>query len=127
VCLHYDWPGNIRELENLMERGVIITDENQSITVDALFPHSPQLAESIGLASDGRLVESALASDQDWIDTIIDSGIGLDGVEDALIQAAMERSQHNVSEAARLLGLTRPALAYRLKKSPRLTTATACR
>lgn len=30
----------------------------------------------------------------------------------------MERSQHNVSEAARLLGLTRPALAYRLKKSP---------
>ena len=58
VCLHYDWPGNIRELENLMERGVIITDENQSITVDALFPHSPQLAESIGLASDGRLVKS---------------------------------------------------------------------
>jgi transcriptional regulator with GAF, ATPase, and Fis domain len=30
----------------------------------------------------------------------------------------MERSQHNVSEAARLLGLTWPALAYRLKKSP---------
>ncbi|MFJ4247547.1 hypothetical protein [Pseudomonas sp. NPDC089741] len=37
VYLHYDWPGNIRELENLMERGVIITDGDQSIDVDALF------------------------------------------------------------------------------------------
>lgn len=118
VCLQYDWPGNIRELENLMERGVIITDENQSITVDALFPHSPQLAESIGLASDGRLVASPPATDQSWIDNIIDSGIALDSVEDALIHAAMARSQQNVSEAARLLGITRPALAYRLKKLP---------
>ncbi|MNK93815.1 Bacterial regulatory protein, Fis family [compost metagenome] len=101
-----------------MERGVIITDENQSITVDALFPHSPQMAESIGLASDGRLVKSTPTPGQNWIDTIIDSGIALDSVEDALIHAAMERSQQNVSEAARLLGMTRPALAYRLKKSP---------
>jgi DNA-binding NtrC family response regulator len=44
-------------------------------------------------------------------------------VEDALIHAAMERSQQNVSEAARLLGMTRPALAYRLKKSPAETPA----
>jgi transcriptional regulator with PAS, ATPase and Fis domain len=116
TCLHYDWPGNIRELENLMERGVIITDENQSITVDALFPHAPQLTESIGVASDGRLVKSSPVGSQDWVDKIIDSGMALDSVEDALIQAAMERSQQNVSEAARLLGMTRPALAYRLKK-----------
>jgi transcriptional regulator with PAS, ATPase and Fis domain len=58
VYLHYDWPGNIRELENLMERGVIITDGDQSIDVDALFPHSPQMAESIDLASDNRIVNS---------------------------------------------------------------------
>ncbi|WP_246237973.1 helix-turn-helix domain-containing protein [Pseudomonas akapageensis] len=34
------------------------------------------------------------------------------------MQAALKRSRQNVSEAARLLGMTRPALAYRLKKQP---------
>ena len=116
ACLQYDWPGNVRELENLMERGVIITDENQSIGLDALFPHAPPEAESIGLASDGRLVASA--GQAPWVGQIIDSGIGLDALEEALMQEAMARSQQNVSEAARLLGMTRPALAYRLKKSP---------
>ncbi|MCY1416588.1 Phenol regulator MopR [compost metagenome] len=118
ACLQYAWPGNIRELENLMERGVIITDENQSIGLDALFPHAPPPADSIGLASDGRLVASAEQAAPGWIAQIIDSGTSLDAVEDALMQEAMARCKQNVSEAARLLGMTRPALAYRLKKSP---------
>ena len=84
--------------------------------LNALFPHAPPEAESIGLASDGRLVASA--GQAPWVGQIIDSGIGLDALEEALMQEAMARSQQNVSEAARLLGMTRPALAYRLKKSP---------
>ncbi|MGE8302944.1 MULTISPECIES: sigma-54-dependent Fis family transcriptional regulator [Pseudomonas] len=118
VCLHYDWPGNIRELENLMERGVIITDENQSIGLDALFPHAPPAIDSIGLGSDGRLVADSDLSTPGWVAQIIDSGTGLDAVEEALMQEAMARCRQNVSEAARLLGMTRPALAYRLKKAP---------
>ncbi|MCY1429766.1 Transcriptional regulatory protein ZraR [compost metagenome] len=119
ACLRYDWPGNIRELENLIERGVIITDSSQSISVEALFPHLSDEARSIGLSSEGNLVDqpSAPAAD-DWVEQLIDLGIGLDAVEDALMQAALKRSQQNVSEAARLLGMTRPALAYRLKKQP---------
>ena len=39
-------------------------------------------------------------------------------MEEQLLQGAMERAGQNVSEAARLLGMTRPALAYRLKKKP---------
>lgn len=35
----YDWRGNIRELEKLIERGVIFIGANQSISADALFPH----------------------------------------------------------------------------------------
>ncbi|WP_447749045.1 sigma 54-interacting transcriptional regulator [Pseudomonas nicosulfuronedens] len=118
ACLNHDWPGNIRELENLMERGVIITDENQSIGLDALFPHAPPPADSIGLGSDGRLVAAGEQSVPDWIAQIIDSGIRLEAVEEALMQEAMTRCRQNVSEAARLLGMTRPALAYRLKKAP---------
>ncbi len=118
ACLHYDWPGNIRELENLMERGVIITDDNQSIAVDALFPHAPTADDCIGLGNDGRLVADHAPGAAGWIAQIIDSGTSLEAVEAALMQEAMTRCQQNVSEAARLLGMTRPALAYRLKKAP---------
>lgn len=118
ACLHYDWPGNIRELENLMERGVIITDVNQSIAVDSLFPNEQTQSQSVGLTSDGRLASQTGKQAQAWIDQIFDAGINLASVEDQLMQAALDRSQQNVSEAARLLGMTRPALAYRLKKGP---------
>lgn len=37
LCLHYHWPGNIRELENVIERGVILTDNNECISQEALF------------------------------------------------------------------------------------------
>ncbi|NBA93486.1 sigma-54-dependent Fis family transcriptional regulator [Pseudomonas sp. R5(2019)] len=119
ACLRHDWPGNIRELENLIERGVIITDENESIGVEALFPHLPVSADSIGLASDGSLVPQTPASDSGWLQQVMSSGLSLEAVEDAVLQAAMERAQGNVSEAARLLGMTRPALAYRLKNRSR--------
>lgn len=42
ACMLYDWPGNIRELEKLIERGVIIIGANLSISADALFPHLSQ-------------------------------------------------------------------------------------
>lgn len=120
ACLRYDWPGNIRELENLIERGVIITDNNQSISVEALFPHLSEEAQSIGLTSDGNLVSQELEPGSDWVEQLMDQGLSLETVEQALIQSAMRRTQQNVSEAARLLGMTRPALAYRLKKLPEL-------
>ncbi|WP_397448784.1 sigma 54-interacting transcriptional regulator [Pseudomonas sp. NA-150] len=116
ACLRYDWPGNIRELENLIERGVIITDNNQSISVEALFPHLSDEAQSIGLTSEGNLVTQEVDIGSDWVEQLIDLGLSLETVEQALMQGALKRTQQNVSEAARLLGMTRPALAYRLKK-----------
>jgi transcriptional regulator with PAS, ATPase and Fis domain len=118
ACLRYDWPGNIRELENLLERGVIITDNNKTISVEALFPHMSVEALSIGLSSEGNLVSQKLQPADDWVDRLLDMGVSLDDVEQQLLQGAMDRANQNVSEAARLLGITRPALAYRLKKLP---------
>jgi DNA-binding NtrC family response regulator/predicted hydrocarbon binding protein len=118
ACLRYDWPGNIRELENLIERGVIITDNNQSISVEALFPHLSDEAQSIGLTSEGNLVSQEIDPGTDWVEQLFDLGLSLDIVEQALMQGALKRTQQNVSEAARLLGMSRPALAYRLKKTP---------
>ncbi|VVO40339.1 sigma-54-dependent Fis family transcriptional regulator [Pseudomonas fluorescens] len=118
ACMRYDWPGNIRELENLIERGVIITDNNQSISVDALFPHLSDEAQSIGLTSEGNLISQEIDAGSDWAEQLIDLGLSLETVEQALMQGALKRTGQNVSQAARLLGMTRPALAYRLKKDP---------
>ncbi|MDL0431852.1 sigma 54-interacting transcriptional regulator [Marinobacter sp. TBZ242] len=121
LCQHYHWPGNIRELENVIERGVILTDNNESISRESLFAGipEPQSSQPQGvLDSQGQLVtEGSEVPAGDWASQILGNGIGLDDVEETLMRRAMEEANQNVSGAARILGLTRPALAYRLKKS----------
>ncbi len=119
LCMRYPWPGNIRELENVIERGVILTDNNDTISQDYLFAAPP--AESLDspaqrLDDGGNISSAADGSTGHWSTDILDSQISLDDVEATLIQKAMQQANNNVSGAARLLGLTRPALAYRLKK-----------
>ena len=116
ACLHYQWPGNIRELENALERGVILTESNESISVEALFPGLATATGGDQLSSEGELVEQPPANGEGWLNQILDQGVSLEGVEAGLMREAMNRSGQNISQAARLLGLTRPALAYRLKK-----------
>lgn len=125
LCLRYRWPGNIRELENVIERGVILTDNNETISQDALFAvfpgselhqPSPQYSEVVG--DTGQVVSGdSQEGTTPWAQSIINNNVSLDEVERTLMQAAMGQANQNVSEAARLLGLTRPALAYRLNKS----------
>ncbi len=121
LCLHYHWPGNIRELENVIERGVILTDNNESISRESLFAGTPEPEPSQPpgvVDNQGQLVEErSVGNKGDWASQILKSGIGLDDVEETLMRRAMEEANQNVSGAARILGLTRPALAYRLKKS----------
>jgi len=120
LCLHYAWPGNIRELENVIERGVILTDSNETIAQDALFAVFPKTGNMRGdrLNADGALVQvTDTETSTGWLTQIFDKNVSLDAVEEQLMRHAMELAQQNVSQAARLLGLTRPALAYRLKKS----------
>ncbi|VVP54036.1 sigma-54-dependent Fis family transcriptional regulator [Pseudomonas fluorescens] len=120
LCLQYDWPGNIRELENVIERGVILTDSNETIGQDALFAVFPKAGNPRGdrLSDDGALVQSTNTECAvDWVTQIFEKNVSLEAVEEQLMRRAMELAQQNVSQAARMLNLTRPALAYRLKKS----------
>ena len=116
----YPWPGNVRELENVIERGVILAPAGGRIDLADLFAAVTSETRKRRLASLDR-TGSVLPQGESTVDALLDhvlkSGIGLDRVERLLLQAAVERAGGNYASAARMLGMTRPQLAYRLKKS----------
>lgn len=99
----YAWPGNIRELENLLERAVLLTEDQQLIKLKALFPQ---------MHSEHSVDEQANVD----LDKLLTEGFDLEQHEQQLIMTAMQKAKHNVSEAARLLGISRAKLDYRLNK-----------
>lgn len=95
----YTWPGNVRELKNVIER-IVILEADDLIRVD----HLPS-AIRYGRQAD-RSVPFLLPEE----------GVNLDELERSLLQQAMDRTEGNQSAAARLLGISRYALRYRLEK-----------
>ena len=112
---HHDWPSNVREMENLIERGVILAGQNGTVEVDDLFPNAPAAAES-GVDPRGRLADLVPAPQRELCARIVDSGVPLEALEQQVLELAVERAGGNLSGAARMLGMTRPQLAYRLKR-----------
>ena len=98
-CQRYGWPGNIRELKNFCERMVILLS-GKTITIDNL-PLEMKTAQKTKTTNPFILPEG---------------GVVLEQLEAQLINQAMDKSHGNQSKAARLLGLTRSALLYRIKK-----------
>ncbi|CAM3751323.1 sigma-54-dependent Fis family transcriptional regulator [Polaromonas hydrogenivorans] len=115
ALLQHDWPGNVRELENLVERGVILASQSGKVEVEHLFPNQPETAQT-SLDAHGHLARLPTAQDDDLSARILDSGSSLEEVEARVLDQAVVRARGNLSEAARMLGLTRPQLAYRQKQ-----------
>jgi DNA-binding NtrC family response regulator/predicted hydrocarbon binding protein len=120
----YAWPGNIRELKNTVERGVILTADHKQITERALFGdyRVPTLEreKGQGLDDSGMLVqrpgEPAASTPEQRIRPLLEAGMTLEEVERQMIEAAHVDNGGNITAAARQLGMTRAAYAYRLKK-----------
>jgi DNA-binding NtrC family response regulator len=102
VLVAHHWPGNVRELRNVIERAFILHAAADEIRPEHLPPElrSGQLR---------RRPEKVVPA-------VPEQGIVLEDVEKKLIVEAMERASGNQSKAARLLGISRDTLRYRLKK-----------
>ena len=93
----YHWPGNVRELENIIERSMVLA---RSETVEA----------------DDIRLDHATRSSRSEAAAFLPEGMTLEQYEQELIREALRRTGDNKSQAARLLGMTRNALRYRLSQ-----------
>jgi len=103
VILDYAWPGNVRQLESAIERAILLA-ESDYITVEDLPLEVRQESRAAG-ASAG---EAGFK--------LPTEGLNFEDVERNLIIQAMERTDYNITKAAKLLGLTFRTLQYRLEK-----------
>ncbi|MDX1734326.1 MAG: helix-turn-helix domain-containing protein, partial [Halioglobus sp.] len=114
IFQRYPWPGNIRELANMIERGIILAEQGGAIEAEHLFPNAGVPGPSTSSDDAGQPADmAALVRD------ILDRQCGLEALEQALLAGAVARCDGNVTRAAALLGLSRATLDYRLKKAAR--------
>jgi len=121
----FSYPGNIRQLENIIERAIILTEPGCPIDLAHLFSaETPPPPPTLRLDEDGALencdnqgppVPAPTAMEQ-FFNRILEGGKGLKEFEEQVLEEAVTRAQGNRSKAARMLGLTRPQLVYRLRK-----------
>ena len=93
----FHWPGNVRELENVIERGCA-------------------LARGTELGPEDMRLDYGRAKPAAATEAVLPEGKTLDEWEDEIIREAYRKSNGNKSQAARILGLSRNALRYRLEK-----------
>jgi DNA-binding NtrC family response regulator len=91
----YHWPGNVRELENVIERSLVMAKGTELDAADIRLESAPRVKPQ----SENHFLPE---------------GMSLDAYEQDIIREALRRADGNKSQAARMLGLTRNALRYRL-------------
>ncbi|MBM3775383.1 MAG: sigma-54-dependent Fis family transcriptional regulator [Acidobacteria bacterium] len=93
--MQYHWPGNVRQLENVIERSLVMCAGEQLDAADIRLDTGPRTQNHAG-------------------GNFLPEGMTLDQYEQEIIREALRRAGGNKSQAARLLGLSRNALRYRL-------------
>jgi transcriptional regulator with PAS, ATPase and Fis domain len=106
LLMDFHWPGNIRELENIIERAVALSTGTMLDVGDIRLDVGPG----------GAVVVGPGMSASDASRPFLPPGMTLEQYEDEIIKEALRRANRNKSQAARLLGLSRNAFRYRLSK-----------
>ena len=102
ILQDHDWPGNVRELHNVVE-GLTITCKDEMIRPD----HLPASVRNPGSAGSNGEIEKP---------SLLTYGLSVDEMEKKMLQEALQRTGGNISEASRLLKITRNTLRYRMAK-----------
>ena len=95
VLMAYAWPGNVRELRHVMERALLLAGGGPIAAEALMLPGASAMQAGSGAGLDGLTLEAA---------------------EKVLLEQALQRAGNNVSEAARLLGITRMTMRYRMRQ-----------
>jgi DNA-binding NtrC family response regulator len=114
LLVAYAWPGNVRELRNAIERAVLLS-EAPWIGVDDL----PAEIGARGLAREAVAVTASVPVGAGAVGssfTLPPNGIVFEELERDLLRQALERSRGNRTRAARLLGMNRDRVRYRIQK-----------
>jgi two-component system, NtrC family, response regulator HydG len=115
--LTHEFPGNVAELESLIERAVILANEGEAIQLAHLQSpadlHSPNFFR---VSQSGQLERYGSEQQPSDLEHILRGTKTLEAVENELITKAVAQCDGNLAQAAKLLGLTRPQLAYRYRK-----------
>jgi two-component system, NtrC family, response regulator PilR len=108
----YSFPGNVRELENILERAVALSEGAMIQASDLMLPQATQAATTANAAAKPGLDIERLAR------TSTESGLpeALELLEREAIQKALEACRYNKTKTAAHLGITFRALRYKLKK-----------
>ena len=105
---NYNWPGNVRELRNTIERAVLIEAEDW-VETEHLHLWRRRTADR---KSEGEEKRVRIGYDFE----IPEEGFSIVEFEKVLLARAMQKARYNVSRAARMLGLSRETMRYRIKK-----------
>ncbi|MCA9001527.1 MAG: sigma-54-dependent Fis family transcriptional regulator [Planctomycetes bacterium] len=103
AMLAYPWPGNVRELRNTIERAVLLGDSS-----------TLRLGDLPLEFKDPQPVESTTSGNSNF--ELPAGGVVLEDLEQDLVRQALERARGNRARAARLLGMSRDQMRYRIKK-----------
>lgn len=113
----YEWPGNIRELENVIERGVLLCENGGYIELEHLFAMMKVDGSTEDIVGEnGQLKTLKKGIYKQFVEMFFEAQNNLFDIEETILKEAVKRSSGNLSGAARKLGMTRPQLAYRLGK-----------
>jgi DNA-binding NtrC family response regulator len=114
----YSWPGNVRELKNVIERATILCGGAEILPED-LPPELRRACANLGGnpgAKNGSTKRAEASRPSGSTAPGLPASSTIDDVERGLIVDALERSLGNISAAARILGVTRNTLRYRIRK-----------
>jgi two-component system response regulator AtoC len=118
LLMEYSWPGNIRELRNVMERAVILetmtTLQTDSLPGEIVYLHDNSSPETKIRLESHEISEEIVQLPFDLND--LPEGLSLYDIEKQIIFQTLQKTENNQTKTSKLLGITRDTLRYKIKK-----------